>query len=978
VEHLCTITLGADGILWALEPVDPDDEDGEKSSCLQEVEDFQAFGPPEVPVFLKAPKEILDGLCSAAGAGNPAWRQPLQPEVAAFFAAAKAGDIGKMAQYLQAGGDIKVRDHHGRNALWHAAEQSAIEPSRWLIEHGADLNVQDRYGSTVLMNAAFRGDEARADLYRLSGADLTLHNGSGKTAWLEGVESKASHLLVSPLRACVEEDWPLALHTAARISHTSWLDGEEWYVEGRKLEMNRREGRWNWTPLQAHFQGYEPRTQAANWLVAHGADLTVVDEMESATILHFAARESLPWLVAPCLAAGVDIDAKNRAGHTALSLALEKNERPQLIAELLKASPDLQLPIPCQPWGKDLAQVSAVEKAARMGLVWSHWLLARRPAQWSGLCCYARLSPAKSEPEEDPPPGSVWLEFPAEWCAASDGELEARLLRLGKSCGADGPIVTLLSQVEALKQPGGWPGRKLWAVFPDETVRLVDRFRDERPREIVADPATFRAGAFLMLHREWKWQARDSSARYGKFLITLRRGVLTWTESNMRVEQPVERFRVEGPPRSADFHTTIPRETVDEICALIGDTARLWEIPGTRKERLERVENWQAVQVASVPVVAPAPPPHQSGKWCYARIDIEDHFTTATGAGSDGSWECWMEFPAEWCYCQPAYLESWLTDALRRAYVAMNEEATADPEGGHYSLERCWPEVLTRAGALRQPWTECGKVLYSVDERERPPVPVPDEEKRRPLLAMGDPAKPPQPIPISPPPLRSQAPVAAASQERVEAAEVAPLAKGDPETDTVLKTEGSRVVPAPKNSPTAALAGMLIGLVAGIGMVALGVFVLTLLPRAWREMNEVWEEGPGVILGVGIKAREVRTGNEPQHYDYTTMHTVVLDCRYTVGGKEFAGKELPAPRQAGHPAVREEAMTVAESYRPGESIAVFHDPADPSRARLEAGGPNGLFWFIAMAGPISILAGAGLAWWAWVEWRKKRGILNRR
>lgn len=175
-------------------------------------------------------------------------------------------------------------------------------------------------------------------------------------------------------------------------------------------------------------------------------------------------------------------------------------------------------------------------------------------------------------------------------------------------------------------------------------------------------------------------------------------------------------------------------------------------------------------------------------------------------------------------------------------------------------------------------------------------------------------------------------------------------------------------------SSTVSLLGVLIGVPAGLGMAALGVFILTLLPEAWKELNDKWTEAPGTIVAVGVKSRQVRTGNDPTNYHYSTNNTVVLDCAYGVDGKDFTARELVAPEQAPYQGADPEAVQrVAEGYRIGSAIPVFFNPADPAKARLEANAPNGFFVMCALFGPMSILAGAGLAWWAWADWRRKRG-----
>jgi len=162
------------------------------------------------------------------------------------------------------------------------------------------------------------------------------------------------------------------------------------------------------------------------------------------------------------------------------------------------------------------------------------------------------------------------------------------------------------------------------------------------------------------------------------------------------------------------------------------------------------------------------------------------------------------------------------------------------------------------------------------------------------------------------------------------------------------------------------------GALFGLGMTAGGVALLAHVPAGWREMHEVWNPAPGLILRSGVKSRLVRTGNQPKNSHSSTFYTVVLDCSYRVDHQELTSKAAPAPRQAAHEASLEEAQTIADSYRPGESITVYYDPTDVTRARLDEKGPNGQFIIGLLGGALLPLCGLGFTWWCWYDWRRQR------
>ena len=167
---------------------------------------------------------------------------------------------------------------------------------------------------------------------------------------------------------------------------------------------------------------------------------------------------------------------------------------------------------------------------------------------------------------------------------------------------------------------------------------------------------------------------------------------------------------------------------------------------------------------------------------------------------------------------------------------------------------------------------------------------------------------------------------------------------------------------------------MAFGLLSGLAIAALGISILTTIPNNWREMKEIWSEAPGVITRVRVKEMQIRTGNQPKSYYYTTNHIVVLDCKYTVNGKEYTGAELVAPKQAINKTEEEQALQVAtEVYHIGDAIPVYHHPTEVAKSRLDSESPNGIFWLSVIFGPLVLLAGAGLAWWVWSDWRGKMG-----
>lgn len=163
---------------------------------------------------------------------------------------------------------------------------------------------------------------------------------------------------------------------------------------------------------------------------------------------------------------------------------------------------------------------------------------------------------------------------------------------------------------------------------------------------------------------------------------------------------------------------------------------------------------------------------------------------------------------------------------------------------------------------------------------------------------------------------------------------------------------------------------LLFGLLIGAGMIAGGVELLWQVPTAYKEMQEVWTEAPGTILASRVRSRQVKTGNQPQHAKTSVLYHVELDYRYQLNGVTHHGT-APAAQQAANDGDLEETERIAAGYKAGEPVAVFYDPNDSTKSRLDAAGPNGLFWMGLLGGPLLLLCGAGLGWWSWIDWKAK-------
>jgi ankyrin repeat protein len=97
--------------------------------------------------------------------------------------AALTGDINQVNKYIEAGGDLNVKDNFGSTPLAIAILFDKTNVAVALIEAGADLQTQGADGSTPLHTAAFFCRTEVVKLLLEKGADKTVVNNYGSTPY---------------------------------------------------------------------------------------------------------------------------------------------------------------------------------------------------------------------------------------------------------------------------------------------------------------------------------------------------------------------------------------------------------------------------------------------------------------------------------------------------------------------------------------------------------------------------------------------------------------------------------------------------------------------------------------------------------------------------------------------------------------------------------------------------------------------------
>ena len=97
-----------------------------------------------------------------------------------LFDCARAGEVGDLVGYLDAGVPVELTDASGNSLLMLAAYHGQAEVVRALAERGADVDHVNDRGQSPLAGAVFKGEDAVVEALLAAGADP--HAGSPSAA----------------------------------------------------------------------------------------------------------------------------------------------------------------------------------------------------------------------------------------------------------------------------------------------------------------------------------------------------------------------------------------------------------------------------------------------------------------------------------------------------------------------------------------------------------------------------------------------------------------------------------------------------------------------------------------------------------------------------------------------------------------------------------------------------------------------------
>lgn len=207
-------------------------------------------------------------------------------------------------------------DDNGTTAMHEAARCNHVDMLRVMIEKGADVNIaQDEpadAGNTPLHVACLHGNSKAAELLMASGADDTIQNVKGETP---------AHLAVMKNRFGRDLNAERQKELLEALQHVDIPDSN-----GR-------------TPLMLlQYQSLNTKMDVLPVLLDKGVDVNKKDNAGDTALTITTANQSYKGVVKELVRAGADINAENRNGDTALHFALRYGDQESSIFLIKKGA----------------------------------------------------------------------------------------------------------------------------------------------------------------------------------------------------------------------------------------------------------------------------------------------------------------------------------------------------------------------------------------------------------------------------------------------------------------------------------------------------------------------------------------------------------------------------------------------------------------------------------------------------------------
>lgn len=277
-----------------------------------------------------------------------------------LFSAVMFGDAAQIKELAAAGADVNSRENDRPVIAW-ASQNESVEVVKALIESGADVNAVDGIGHTALMRAVETNQLAIAQALIQAKAELNTKAPNGDTALMMAVKNNSPEVVKALIDAganasITNEDGNTPALTAAQNDGVEIIK----ILGAAKADMNTSNAAY--TPLSYAIgqenvtlvktlldAGANPNVKPSNgagplFQAAHSAEIValllaakanpnVTDDYGQTPLMNAIQNDAIKSVEA-FIAGGADLNARDRSGSTALTLA--QNTMRTEIAEILK------------------------------------------------------------------------------------------------------------------------------------------------------------------------------------------------------------------------------------------------------------------------------------------------------------------------------------------------------------------------------------------------------------------------------------------------------------------------------------------------------------------------------------------------------------------------------------------------------------------------------------------------------------------
>ncbi|OGM41663.1 ankyrin repeat domain protein [Aspergillus bombycis] len=246
------------------------------------------------------------------------------PIVAAAAAAKhdsrKSADIVHML--LQAGAEISCRDRTGRSALHYSAAVGSAESVTILLQHGATIDDRDDHQRTPLFLAAAHGHRLVTELLIKRGAEVSIRDVDSRTPLFAAIQN--GHLPIVEILAQYDINVKTQDNAGLTPLHIAVKLGHQQMVAlllrcGADANAVDQDGM---TPM--FFAALGGDKTIVHDLIQHRAQINGKTSLEAWTPLHAACAMGNEATTVLLLENGVEVDAADSNGHTALFYAAGK------------------------------------------------------------------------------------------------------------------------------------------------------------------------------------------------------------------------------------------------------------------------------------------------------------------------------------------------------------------------------------------------------------------------------------------------------------------------------------------------------------------------------------------------------------------------------------------------------------------------------------------------------------------------------